>query len=216
MKRKILLVDYVSTSQHFRNLFWHYCDHHQPLGAILICSSCFQYRCKSFSDTFSAFSSSSPNGCSVSSFACVLTARSATWGFDGSDGITGACWGSATSFDGFSGTTEVVDSRVLAFCDAGVGAEGLVTLAVEPKERVDWPVLLPVRRRVGGILLLNWRKTVQISLVSFNMDSNLCSDIWERELKFAGCDCGEHRCHSRGCAGNRIYSEQNTECTPYT
>lgn len=32
---------------------------------------------------------------------------------------------------------------------------GLVTLALEPKERADWfgvAVVLPVRRRVGGIL----------------------------------------------------------------
>ena len=93
--------------------------------------------------------------------ACVLTASSATWGFEGSEGITGTCWGSAASFDGSSGTTEAVGSRVLAFCDAGVGAEGLVTLAVEPKERVDWfTVLLPARRRVAGMLAVQRRRAV--------------------------------------------------------
>lgn len=47
-------------------------------------------------------------------------------------------------------------SRVFGFGDVGVGAVGLVTLALEPKERVDWFAVegLPVRRRVGGILLV--------------------------------------------------------------
>lgn len=156
MKRKILLVDYPQVSTSVTSYSTPY-YRDQPLGAFRICSSFFQYCCKSFSDIFSAFSSSSPNGCSVSSFACVLTASSATWGFEGSEGITGTCWGSATSFDSFSGTTEAVGSRFLAFCDAGVGAEGLVTLAVEPKERVDWVAgVLPARRRVGGILAVQW------------------------------------------------------------
>ena len=145
----------------------------QPLGAFRSCSSRFQYCCKSFSDTFSAFSSSSPNGCWASSLACVLTASSATWGSEGSDGITGTCCGSATSSDGFSGTTEAVGSRGLAFCDAGVGAEGLVTLAVEPKERVDWfVVLLPARRRVGGIFAVLLRMAVQDLCGIFNVDNN--------------------------------------------
>lgn len=72
-------------------------------------------------------------------------------GFDGSDGVTGTRSGSATSSDGFpeGAGREGSDSKVFAFCDTGVVAEGLVTRAVLPKDSVDW---FPPRRRAGGIL----------------------------------------------------------------
>lgn len=97
-------------------------DHHtevygidQPLGALLFCSSCFQYRFKSCSVILLAFASSSDHGCCISDFACCLTASSATWGCDGSVGVTGTCSAWAVSVEGFSGTIEVTGSRLFCF-----------------------------------------------------------------------------------------------------
>lgn len=91
------------------------CGIDQPLATFLFCSSCFQYRCKSFSVILLAFSSSSVHGCCTSDFACCLTASSATCGCDGSVGVTGTCSAWAVSTEGFSGAIEVTGSRFFCF-----------------------------------------------------------------------------------------------------
>lgn len=49
---------------------------------------------------------------------------------------------------------------------------GLVTLALEPKERVDWFAVegLPVRRRVGGIFFGG--------LIALELFEGGCSSLW--------------------------------------
>lgn len=123
-----------------------------PRGAFRLCSSFFQYRCRSCLLSFKARWSSSDNGFLTSAAACCRTASSATCGRDGSDAMI--CWGSGVPETELSEGIDARVSRFFALWWVEGAVEGLVTRDWLPKERVPWPFEAAVRRR-GGILSIS-------------------------------------------------------------